>query len=227
MRKRNRLAFGPALAAVWAVLLSASACREILTVKTKIDIPAVPAVKLEGITEIAIGDFLVDTSSKEFEIGPALTGYLRDEIKPEFKGRLSVVPVSWTDAAQVDRPEAWTGILAEPKDKLILTGRAEYLQDVRKALVAKDRRAIDDGPFAPESPWSERKNFELKLDVYVIKAETGETLLKTNFTESIIVENRRQTPEFAFYEILQKVRLKLFRLLFGTVRNQERYLLAR
>jgi xanthosine utilization system XapX-like protein len=227
MRKRSRLARAPALAAACAVLLSASACREILTVKTKIDIPAVPAVKLDGITEIAIGDFLVETPSKEFEIGPALTGYLRDEIKPEFKGRLSAIPVSWSDAAQADRPEAWTGILTEPKDKLILTGRVQYVQDVRKALVAKDRRAIDDGPFAPETPWSERKNFEIKLDVYVIQAETGETLLKRNFTESVIVENRRQTPEFAFYELLQRVRLKLFRLLFGTVRNQERYLLAR
>jgi hypothetical protein len=196
-------------------------------VTTKIDIPAVPAVKLEGVEEIAIGDFLVDTPSKEFEIGPAVVGYLRDAMKPEFKGRLSTIPLAWTDASQADRPAAWAGVLAEPKGKLILTGRVQYVQDVRKALVSKDRRAIDDGPFTPEKPWSERKNYELKLDIFLLRADTGEIVLKKDFLESVIVENRRQTSEFAFYELLQRARTKLFRLLFGTVRNQERYLLSR
>lgn len=194
---------------------------------TKIEIPAVPAVKLEGVGEIAIGDFLIDPPMKDFEIGPAIVDYLRDAMKPEFKGRLSTVPLAWTDASQADRKEAWTGVLAEPKNKLILTGRVQYVQDVRKALVSKDRRAIDDGPFAPEKPWSERKNFELKLDIFLIRAETGEIILKKDFLESTIVENRRQTAEFAFFELLQRARTKLFRLLFGTVRNQERYLLSR
>ena len=148
-------------------------------------------------------------------------------MKPEFKGRLSTVPLAWTDAAMADNKDAWTRLLADPKGKLILSGRVQYAQDVRKALVAKDRRAIDDGPFAPEKPWSERKNFELKLDIYVIRADTGETLLKKDFLESVLVENRKQPAEFAFYDLLQRVRLKLFRLLFGTVRNQERYLLSR
>ena len=223
MRRRNSPATASALAAA-AILLSA-ACSAVSTVTTKIDIPAVPALKLDGAAELVLADFLVETPSKEFEVGTAVVQYLRDAMKSEFKGRLSTVPLAWTDAAMADKADVWTRLLADPKGKLILTGRLQYSQDVRKALVAKDRRAIDDGPFAPEKPWSERKNFELKLDVYVIRAETGEILLKRDFLESVLVENRKQTAEFALYELLQRVRLKLFRLLFGTVRNQERYLL--
>jgi len=226
MRKRNSLAPARSLAAA-SLLLAAAACSAVSTAPTKIDIPAVPAVKLDGVGEIAIADFLVDTPSKEFEIGPAITQYFRDAMKPEFKGRLSVVPLAWTDAAMAGNKDAWTRVLADPKGKLILSGRIQYAQDVRKALVSKDRRAIDDGPFAPEKPWAERKNFELKLDIYLVRAETGEMLLKKDFLESVIVENRKQPAEFAFYDLLRRVRLKLFRLLFGTVRNQERYLLSR
>ena len=226
MRRRNNPASVRALAAA-LILFAGAACSAVSTVTAKIDIPAVPAVTLDGVGEIAIADFLVETPSKEFEIGPSVTQYFRDSMKPEFKGRLSIVPVSWTNASQADDKNAWSRLLADPKGKLILTGRVQYAQDVRKALVAKDRRSIDDGPFAPEKPWSERKNFELKLDIYLIRAESGEMLLKRDFTESIIVENRKQPAEFAFYGLLQRVRLKLFRLLFGTVRNQERYLLSR
>jgi xanthosine utilization system XapX-like protein len=225
MRRRNSAPIVPALTA--AAFLLTAACSVVSTVTTKIDIPAVPAVKLDGVSEIAIADFLVDTPSKEFEVGPAIVQYFRDAMKPEFKGRLSTVPLAWTDAAMADNKDAWTRVLADPKGKLILSGRVQYAQDVRKALVAKDRRSIDDGPFAPEKPWSERKNFELKLDIYVIRAETGETLLKKDFLETVLVENRKQPAEFAFYDLLRRVRLKLFRLLFGTVRNQERYLLSR
>ncbi len=224
MQKRNSAA--PALAAA-ILLLAAAGCSNITTATTKIDIPAKPAVKLEGVEEIALGDFLVDTPSKEFEIGPAAVDYFRDEMKSEFKGRLSVVPLTWTGPAQADDPAAWTRVLADPKGKLIMTGRIQYAQDIRKALVSKERRSIDDGPFAAEKPWTERKNFELKMDVFLIRAETGEMLLKKDFLESVIVENRKQPAEFAFYDLLLRVRTKLFRLLFGTVRNQERYLLSR
>jgi hypothetical protein len=226
MRRRSNAVRTVALPAA-VLLFATAACSTLASVTTKIDIPAVPAVKLDGVEEIVLGDFLVDPPSKEFEIGASVVNYLRDEMKPEFKGRLTTVPLTWTDPAQVDVKDAWTRVLADPKGKVILTGRAQYSQDVRKALVAKDRRAIDDGPFAPEKPWSERKNFELKLDIYLIRAETGETLLKKDFLESVTVENRKQPAEFAFYDLLQRIRLKLFRLLFGTVRNQERYLLSR
>jgi hypothetical protein len=228
MKKRNDAAWtGLGVGVAGVALLLAAACRPITTVTARIDIPAVAAVKLEGIEEIVIADFLVDPPVKEFSVGPALVDYFSDEMKKEFKGRISAVPFPWTDVAQADDKDAWTRLLADPKDKLILTGRARYAQDVRKALSAKDRRAIDEGPFGPEKAWAERKNFDLKLDIFLIRPDTGEAVLKKDFQESLIVENRKQTAEFAFYDLLQRVRPKLFRLLFGSVRSQERYLLSR
>jgi len=225
MRKRNnRLPAGP-LAAV--LLLSAAACSTLSTVQVKIDVPAVPAVKLAGVREIAVADFFVDPAVRDFAAGPALVDYFQDEMKNDFKGRLSTAAVVWPDAAFAGNAEAWKRLLTEPRDKLILTGRARFEQDVRKALLAKDRRAIDDGPFAPEKAWSERKSFELKLEIFLLRAETGEPVFQKEFQEAIIVENRKQPAEFAFYELLQRVRQKLFRLLFGSVRAQERYLLSR
>jgi hypothetical protein len=224
MRKRNSPVPAAFLA---AAILASAACADIASTTAKIDIPAAPAVKLDGIEEIAVADFFVDPPVKDFAAGPALVSYFRETMKNEFKGRLSAVPAVWTDANMAENKEAWMRLLAVPKDKLILTGRLQYVQDVRKALTAADRRAIDDGPFAPQKAWAERKNFELKLELFVIRAETGEIAFRKDFQEAIIVENKKQTTEYAFYDLLQRLRLKLFRLLFGSVRSQERYLLSR
>lgn len=93
--------------------------------------------------------------------------------------------------------------------------------------LAANRRPLDDGPFTPEKAWAERKNFALKLDIYLIRPDSGEILFQTEFQESMDYENKRQSAEFAFHDLLRRVRLKLFRLLFGSEKIQERHLLSK
>ncbi len=66
------------------LVFAAAACSTVTTATAKIDIPAVPAVKLDGIEEIAVGDFLVETPSKEFDVGPGF------RIEDNFLHRLKI-----------------------------------------------------------------------------------------------------------------------------------------
>ena len=220
--KRNRMLL-PVLAAV----LSVSACGLEPSVKVKIEIPGTPAVRLDAYREIVIAGFWQEKEPKDFDLNKALTEYLRDELEHQFKGKLSSQAIAWPSAEAIQDKNFWRQALADPEGRLILTGKAQFSQDVRKALLAANRRDIDDGPFAPEKAWAERKNFSLKLDIAIIRPDSGEILFRKDFQETMDYENKRQSAEFAFNDLLQKVRLKLFRLLFGSEKIQERYLLSK
>lgn len=220
--KRNS---GFLILAILAAL--AVSCATESSVKVKVVIPGSPAVRLDPYREIVVAAFWQETELKDFNLNQALVSYLRDEIEHQFKGKLSSKTISWENAQMTENKDFWKQLLPEPQGCLILTGKAQFTQDVRKALLAKDRRAIDDGPFTPEKAWAARKSFSLKLGIYLIKPDTGEVLFQKDFQEAMDYEGQKQMAEFAFFDLLQKIKLKLFRLLFGSEKIQERYLLSR
>jgi len=210
-------------------ILSALAvsCATESSVKVKVEMSGVPAVRLDPYREIVLADFWLEKAPKDFNLNQALLGYLQDEIEHQFKGKLSSKAISWESGEMVNNKDFWRGVLADPQGRLILTGKAQFSAEVRKALLTKDRRAIDDGPFAPEKAWAERKNFVLKLGIYLIKPDSGEVLFQKDFQEAMDYENQKQTAEFAFFDLLQRFKLKFFRFLFSSEKIQERYLLSR
>jgi hypothetical protein len=67
----------------------------------------------------------------------------------------------------------------------------------------------------------------LKLDLVLLKAETGEPLFQGAFQDAINYENMRQPPAFAFHDLLDRIRPRLLRALFGADKIQDRFLLLK
>ena len=208
------------------VLLLAGCSME-TTQKIKIELPSLPEVRLDGNREIIIANFWLDKEIKDFDLNRDLVKYFQEEMKRPFKGKLSTTTVLWDDADLPQKKDFWKGAAGEGRDAIFLTGKVQFGQELRKALLANEKRAIDDGPFAKERPWAERRNFSLKLEVFLIQAASGEVLFQKEYQEQMNYPNVKQTAEFAFFDLLQRVKPKLFLVLFGTDRIQERYLLSK
>jgi len=216
-----------ALVLVLLAGLGTAACTsEMTSEKVRIEVPAPPTLKLDGAAEIVIAPFWLEKEVKEFDLNEDLTGYLLEEFKTKFPGRVSAKPVVWSGAEMAAQPEAWKKAALGPAGTLVLTGKAAFSQESRKALLSSEKRKFED-PFEPEKKWAERRNFDLKLEVLLLKAETGETAAQSSFQETLNYENMKQTPAFAFHDLLDRIKPRLFRFLFGSARIQERFLLLK
>jgi hypothetical protein len=212
---------------VITITFLAAACAQDTWIKVKVEMPGVPAVRLEAFQEIVLADFWMENDVEEFNLNRELLGYFEEECKKQFKGRITSRTVAWENADQVKNRDFWKQTFPELRDGLVLTGKAQFIEENRKALIGGDKRPIDEGPFGPKKAWAERKNFTLKLDIYILKPETGEILFENNYQETMNYENLKHTADFAFADLLDKIKIKFFRALLGSERVQERYLLSR
>ena len=192
-----------------------------------LDLPSSPAVDLKPFREIVLSDFWQEKAVTDFDLNSALLEYWRDEIEHPFAGRVTKAALPWEDARTGANPAFWKQALPDAAGRLVLTGTAQFARENRKALVAGDRRELDDGPFAPVKPWQDRRVYTLKLEVDLIRADSGEILFRKEFAETADSDNPKAPAEFAFYGLLRTIRAKLFRSLFGAERAQERFLLSR
>jgi hypothetical protein len=221
MRKSNRAAL------LLLAALSAAACTSEMTAeKIRVEIPAVPSLKPEAVTEIVVATFWLEKEVKDFDLNRDLSEYFLEEFRTKFPGRVSSKPVAWTGAGMDSQPEAWRKAALGPAGAVVLTGKAVFSQETRKALLSAEKRKFDD-PFEPEKRWAERRNFDLKLEVILLKADTGEVLSRNSFQDAQNYENVKQTPAYAFHDLLDRVKPRLFRSLFGSTRIQDRFLLLK
>ena len=225
MTKRAKMKKNSGLVVFVAILFAA--CSMETNRKLKIEIPSVPEVRLDQAQEIVLTNFWQDKEAKDFNLNQDLAQYFRDELKQPFKGKLSSKTIAWENADRAKDKDFWKQAAGEAKDALFLTGKAQFTQEVRKALLANEKRDIDDGPFAKEKAWAERKSFSLKLELFLIRSGSGEVLFQREYLEAANYPNVKQTAEFAFYDLLQRIKVKLFRSLFSTDKTQERYLLSK
>ena len=226
---RDRAAPAPRAAALAAAALAVLPACGVVDVASRVmlDLPAAPAVDLKPFREIVLSDFWQEKPVTDFDLDAALLEYWRDEIEHPFAGRVTKAAIPWEDARTGANPAFWKRALPDAAGRLVLTGTAQFTRENRKALVAGDRRELDDGPFAPIKPWQDRKVYTLKLEVDLIRADSGEILFRKEFAETADSDNPNAPAEFAFYGLLRTIRGKLFRSLFGAERAQERFLLSR
>jgi len=207
--------------------LSAAACTSEMTAeKIRVEIPAAPALKPEAVSEIVVATFWLDKEVKEFDLNRDLSDYLLEEFRTKYPGRVSAKPVVWTGAGMDAQPDAWRKAALGPAGAVVVTGKAAFSQETRKALLAAEKRKFDD-PFEPEKRWAERRNFDLKLEVLLLKADTGEVVNRNSYQDAQNYENVKQTPAYAFHDLLDRIKPRLFRNLFGSTRVQERFLLLK
>lgn len=209
------------------IVLFLGACSIETTRKVKIEMPSVPEVRLDRSREIIVTNFWQDKEIQDFGLNQNLVQYFRDELKRPFKGKLSTKTISWDDADLAKNKDFWKQAAGDAKNTLFLTGKVQFGQELRKALLANEKRAVDDGPFAKERAWAERRNYSLKLEIFLIQSDTGEVLFQREYQEQMNYANIKQSAEFAFFDLIQRIKPKLFRALFGTDRVQERYLLSK
>jgi len=218
--RRNSLLLAP-------LLFGLAACATVPMVKMPIEVPSVPPVRWDSIRTVVFSGFFLEKEAPGFNLDRALVDYFREAMKTGFKGALIEVPIAWAGADSLADKAFWKGKGGAGEGLLILTGKTSLVQETRKALVGGDRRAIDEGPFGPRNPWSEKRAFVFTLDLALLDSASGEALFRKNYMETLVSENLRQSAEFALSDILGRIGPRIIRSFFGAGRPQERFLLTR
>lgn len=149
--------------------------------------------------EIVVLDFQDKAPWPDYLTGMEAAGYFVLELASVFKGRIS----RWTEG---------DGDVAGRDRAVVLKGSAALTRQMRKAL--RRRGPPIDGPFRiAGGDLLEQSVYTLALSVTV--AAAGEVLLEREFKETRVYEDLEKPPDFALYELLDRVKAELFPALFG------------
>jgi len=207
-----------------SILVFLSSCSSVSYWKMRIEVPTKVLVDLKNYEKIYIGDFLIQEEREDFDLNKETIDYFTFEIGQQFKGKVSPQKITLEKEETFDDKEFWKHLFSE-EESIFLTGSIKYTQEIRKAILQTQKRRLDD-PFAPEKAVEERRFYTLNLKLYLIETNTGEILYTRDFNESKGYENPNQTASFAFFDLIQRVRDKLFMTILGGPQIQERYLIS-
>jgi hypothetical protein len=192
--------------------------------KLKIEVPGRTTFNLDQFREIVITNFLIEEETKGFDLNQELIDYFSFEIGQNFKGTVSIKEITFEE--EPFKNEAfWKNLLPDRKEAILFTGGVQYTEEIRKAILQKQKTRFEDPFVSKKRSLAERRFYTLNLDLYIIDAKTGKALYKRNFKESKGYENPKQTAPFAFFELIQRVKAKFFRNILGEASIQERYLI--
>lgn len=195
--------------------------------KVKLQIPGPSPINLAESAEVAITNFRVEKETPDFEISKELVDALAFELGREYKGKVALRTVAWDRDGLIEDRAFWKDLGAGAEKTLFLTGGVRYTQEVRKAMIDGDMKEID-GPFKTvKKGLTERRIFNLALDLCLIRAVSGEIVFRKEYKETRTFPNPNQPFSFAFYELLPRIKKKFFRTILGEERGQERYLILK
>lgn len=193
--------------------------------KLKIEVPGWTAFSLDQFSEIVITTFLIKEETKDFDLNQEIIDYFTSEIGQKFKGKISSKKISFEKEEPFKREDFWKNLSPDLEEAVLLTGSAQYTAEIRKAILERKKERFE-GPFPSERTLAERRFYTLNLDLYIIDAKTGKALYKRNFKESKGYESPKQTAPFAFFDLIQRVKVKFFRSILEEGSIQERYLIS-
>ncbi|MBN1223377.1 MAG: hypothetical protein JXB23_09010 [Candidatus Aminicenantes bacterium] len=194
--------------------------------KLKIEMPRSKSFELEKFRELIITDFFIKKERSDMDINKEMLEYLVFEFGKNSDILVSTRDLELADEDIFNNKEFWMAIPTESDSTILLTGSVEYKSEIRKALVDEEKRQFED-PFPRDTGLEQRQFFTLFFHLYLIDAKTGETLYTRNFKETKNYINPNQTAYFAFFDLLQIVKTKLFRAFLGDDQIQERYLITK
>jgi hypothetical protein len=212
-------------AALVLALLVFSSCASESYYKLRVELPTKANLNLSQFNEIVITNFLIKKQTKDIHLSKEIVNYFSFELGQAFKGKLSAVDVSPKDEAVFKNEDFWKDLYPERKNSILLTGSAQYSEEVRKAIL-ETKTSRFETPFAPEKALAERKFYILNLELYLIDTESGKVLYNRTFNESRSYDNPNQTAYFAFFDLIQGVKGKFFPGILSDRKMQERYLLS-
>ncbi len=193
--------------------------------KLKIEVPGRAVFNLDQFSEIVITNFLIEEETKDLDLNQELVDYFSFEIGQNFKGTVSSKKIAFEKEEPFKNEAFWKNLLPDRKEAILFTGGVQYTEEIRKAILQKQKARFEDPFVSKKRSLAERRFYTLNLDLYIIDAKTGKALYKRNFKESKGFENPKQTAPFAFFELIQRVKAKFFRNILGEANIQERYLI--
>jgi hypothetical protein len=219
------------LALVSLSLPLAASCRPPLASKTLVigvqeEKPGVAVLPPGLFSEIIVTDFRDDTPSPDFALGRELQRYLAAELGRSFKGAVSRMDLSRDGTIAAGDPAFWRQAAAGRERVVFLTGSAGLVGRTLKAL--KKKNLPVDGPFnLDRRGLIEQRRWTLSIDLAVVSAATGEILYQRTFRENRNYSDLDKPAEFAFTELADRIRARLFPVLFGAPTIDERAHLRR
>ncbi len=201
-------------------------CSSSLHWKLKIEMPRETALNLNQFQEIIITNFLVKKQTKDINLSQELVDYFHFALEKNFKGKIASQDISIHQDDIFSNPSFWKETNQSSTKALYLTGSASYAEEIRKAVLEERRSDRFETPFKAEKKLVERKFYTLNLDLYLIDANSGQIIYKRDFKESRGFSNPNQTAYFAFFDLIQRVKDKLFRSILGGKKIEERYLIS-
>ena len=192
--------------------------------KLQLEITGNRKVDLDRYDHLVLTDFLIKKETDDFNINKEMMDYFSFEMEKRADKKVTTEKKTATNDEQFAAPDYWTEQYPDLENGLIMTGSIEYTEEVRKALVEKEKRRFED-PFPEESRLTERKFYTLNIQLFLIDGKTGDTVYKRSFKESKAYKNPKQTAYFAFFELIQNVKEKLMLDLVGGQKREQRYLI--
>lgn len=208
------------------VLAAEAACLSTPAIPVNVDMPGITAFPAGLFREIIVVNFRDDAPSSEFGLGRELQEFLAAELGRSFDGTVSRLTMSWENGASLEDPAFWKQAAAGREQALVLTGAAGLVGQTRKAL---QKKALPlDGPFkVDDRGFLEYRHYTFSVELAVFSARTGEQLFHKSYLEEKDYSDLEKPYEFAFSELADRFRARLFPVLLGTSTAEERTLLRR
>jgi hypothetical protein len=209
-----------------AVMTAGGCASEMATERIRVEIPGKPEFLIKDAPEIILPGFWEEAGFKDVPVSLEINDHWKSALKREFKGRVTEKPVTWTSAEMLNSPEVWKEAGKGSPGAFILTGTATFSTETRKALIGTGGGKFEE-PWDRPNAWAENRNFSLRLEISLLRADDGSVAFKREFRDSIVTENKKPTPAYILRDLLDRITPKLFSALFGTPRILERYLLRK
>jgi len=194
--------------------------------KIRVELPAYSPLHPEQFEQAIFSGFLVAKEPDGLDLNKEIAEYFGPDFERKLHFRVTVQRVALESEELFRKPDFWRSLAPGPGRVLYVTGKAELTRETRKAILGRPKADQDD-PLAQQRGISERTLFSLSLHLYLIRGDSGEVVLDRDFKETKTYTNPKQRADFAFYDLAQRIRTKLFRPILSEERMQERYLLLK
>ncbi|MBN2199389.1 MAG: hypothetical protein JW747_06010 [Candidatus Aminicenantes bacterium] len=193
-------------------------------VRLRVEMSAAGAVRADAYREIVMAGFCIAEAPDGIDLDRELSSFLEAEFKTRTRTPISLRRLAPDDEALLEKEEFWAAAAEGTEGTLFLTGKARFSQELRKALLERDAGRGED-PFVGDKEWKERRSYTLEATVMLIEGATGRPVFEKPYKETASYSNLSQPAAFALFDILQRLKIKLFSDVLGAERLEERYLL--
>lgn len=194
--------------------------------KIRVELPAYSPLHPEQFEQAIFSGFLVAKEPDGLDLNKEIAEYFGPDFEKKLHFRVTVQRVALESEELFRKPDFWRSLAQGSGRVLYVTGKAELTRETRKAILGRAKTDAED-PLAQQRGIAERTLFSLSLHLYLIRGDSGEVVLDRDFKETKAYTNPKQRADFAFYDLAQRVRAKLFRPILSEERMQERYLLLK